>query len=197
MSRGRRRNRPAIPERTCIASGEKLAQSDMIRFVLNGEGRVTPDVDGKLPGRGIWVKADKGAVERACSRKLFSRAAGRPAVIPGDLLAAAEASLVRRVSGLLSLARKSGMAVAGFERVLEELNRENTGLLLQASDGSPRQIGKLARRFDDVEICRCLKAGELGMAFGRQNVIHAAVMTGGLVERIRTDVRRLAGIRPD
>ena len=197
MSRGRRRNRPAIPERTCIASGEKLAQSDMIRFVLNGEGRVTPDVDGKLPGRGIWVKANKGAVERACSRKLFSRAAGRPAVIPGDLLAAAEASLVRRVSGLLSLARKSGMAVAGFERVLEELNRENTGLLLQASDGSPRQVNKLARRFDDVEICRCLTAGELGMAFGRQNVIHAAVRTGGLVERIRTDVRRLAGIRPD
>ena len=197
MSRGKRRNRPAIPERTCIASGEKLAQSDLIRFVLNSEGRVTPDVDCKLPGRGIWVKADKGAVERACSRKLFSRAAGRPTVIPGDLLAAAEASLVRRVSGLLSLARKSGMAVAGFERVLEELNRDKTGLLLQASDGSPRQISKLARRSDDVEICRCLTAGELGMAFGRQNVIHAAVRTGGLADRIRTDVRRLAGIRPE
>jgi len=195
LGRGGSRNRPAVPERTCIASGDKLPQPEMIRFALNAQGRVTPDVDGKLPGRGIWVTADRAALERACTKKLFAKAARRQVDVPDDLLDSAELSLVRRVSGLLALARKSGVAVSGFERVREELNNGTVGLLLQASDGSPRQSGKLAGRARNVEKCRCMTALELGVAFGRQNVIHAAVRIGGLSERVRAEVRRLDGVR--
>ena len=195
MGRGGRRNRPAVPERTCIASGDKLPQPELIRFVLDSDGRVTPDIDGKLPGRGIWVRARRGAVERACAAKLFSRAARRQVTVPDSLLADVESSLVRRVSGLLALARKSGAAVSGFERVGEALDNGDAGLLLQASDGSPRQGAKLAVRAGHAELFRCLTATELGVAFGRQNVIHAAVKAGGLAERVRAEARRLVGIR--
>ena len=195
MGRGGRRNRPDVPERTCIASGDKLPQPELIRFVLDSGGRVTPDADGKLPGRGIWVRAERGAIERACAARLFSRAARRQAEVPENLLTDIESSLVRRVSGLLALARKSGAAVSGFERVRDTLNNGDAGLLLQASDGSPRQGAKLAGRAGDAELFRCLTAAELGVAFGRQNVIHAAVRVGGLAERVRVEARRLVGIR--
>jgi uncharacterized protein len=35
----------------------------------------------------------------------------------------------------------------------------------------------------------------LGLAFARDSVIHAAVLAGGLAERIRDEARRLAGLR--
>ncbi len=167
----------------------------MIRFVV-GEGDIIhADIDGKLPGRGIWVSSDRNAVSRACERMLFSRAARRSVRAPDDLTERVESLLVRRLSDLLSLARKSGSAVSGFERVRDELTGGRASLLVLAADGSQRQIGKLVSGAGDVEITRCLTGDELGMAFGRQNVIHVAVKGGGICGRIRKDAHRLAGIR--
>ena len=195
LGRGGGKKRPSVPERTCIASGQKLTQPEMVRFVLSSEGRVTPDIDCKLPGRGIWVASNRHALERACDRKLFARAARKAVEVPADLPDRVEISLVNRVFGLLALARKSGLAVAGFERVREQLAAGEVGLLLQASDGSSRQIGKIATASGNTENCRCLTAAELGMAFGRQSVVHVAVKAGKLAGRVRVEVRRLAGFR--
>ena len=195
LSRGGSKQRPAVPERTCIASGQKLKQPEMVRFVLSAEGKVTPDIDCKLPGRGIWVASCRDELERACERKLFARAARKAVEVPADLPERVESSLVNRISGLLALARKSGLAVAGFERVREQLATGEIGLLLHASDGSSRQIGKIATASGNTENCRCLTAAELGKAFGRQGVVHVAVKAGKLAGRVRVEVRRLAGFR--
>ncbi len=195
LGRGGKKHRPPIPVRTCLASGQKLTQPEMLRFVLSPEDVVTPDMDRKLPGRGYWIKSGRAELERACARNLFARSARRQVQVPDDLFEQVESSLVRRISNLLSLARKSGEVVAGYERVLEELRKGSVGLLLQASDGSPRQAGKLAGRARRVENSHCLTATELGIALRRQKVIHAAVKAGGLSERVRVESRRLSGVR--
>ena len=40
-----------------------------------------------------------------------------------------------------------------------------------------------------------LSAAELGLAFGRDRVIHAALISGGLGARVRYESARLAGMR--
>jgi hypothetical protein len=40
-----------------------------------------------------------------------------------------------------------------------------------------------------------LTSAELGLALGRENVIHAAVQPGGLAERLIFDAERLSGFR--
>ena len=37
--------------------------------------RIVPDVAEKLPGRGIWIKADRESVKKAAEKGLFARAA--------------------------------------------------------------------------------------------------------------------------
>ena len=69
---------PAGPMRTCIATGEEGAPERMIRFVVGPEGEVVPDLARQLPGRGMWVRAERAALERAVEKKLFSRAARAP-----------------------------------------------------------------------------------------------------------------------
>src|SRR3984885_6722487 len=63
------------PLRRCIASGERLDPEGMIRFVVGPEDRLVPDVAGKLPGRGIWVSADRDRLRQAVAKHLFARAA--------------------------------------------------------------------------------------------------------------------------
>ena len=44
-------------------------------------------------------------------------------------------------------------------------------------------------------VLECLTSAELGLALGRENVIHAAVHPGGLPERLIFDAKRLSGFR--
>ena len=149
---------------------------------------------GRLPGRGIWVKADRAAIEKAAAKGLFARAAKQPVQIPDGLADLVETLLVRRVVDLVSLARKSGGAVAGYEKVKDWLSKEEAQVLIQASDGSERGKSKLSTPHYGNFI-GWLTSEELGLAFGRQTVIHGALGAGGLTQRVVEDAQRLKGMR--
>ena len=162
--------------------------------MVGPEGQVVPDLAGKLPGRGLYVSADRAALDRAVAKRLFARAARRAVVVPEGLAEAVEAQLARRVVDLISLARKGGHAVAGYERVKEWLRAERADVLIQARDGSGRGKSKLSTPPWGTYV-GCLTARELGGAFGRDHVIHAALGPGGLTIRVVEDARKLSGLR--
>lgn len=194
MSRGGREKDRDEPERRCIATGETQPKRGLIRFVIGPEGEVFPDLAEKLPGRGIWVAADKAALKKAASKGLFSRAAKAQVKVPEGLEELVEAGVARRLVDLISLTRKSGRAVAGFEKVKGWLAEGRAKVLLQASDGSDRGKGKLwtptgGRWFG------CLTASELGLSFGRDHVIHGALAAGGLTDKVILEAGRLTGLR--
>ena len=66
-------------ERRCIVTGEVLPEARLLRFVLAPDGQVVPDVEAKLPGRGLWVSADRTIIAQAVAKRLFARAAKAPA----------------------------------------------------------------------------------------------------------------------
>lgn len=194
MSRGGRIKTRDEPERRCIVTGEVQPKGGLIRFVAGPEGTVVPDLAEKLPGRGIWVAADRAAIRKAAAKGLFSRGARAQVKAPDGLADLVEAGLARRVVELVSLARKSGDAVAGFEKVKGWLADGRAKVLLQASDGSERGKGKLwtptgGRWFG------CLTASELGLSFGRDHVIHGALAAGGLTDKVILEAGRLTGLR--
>jgi len=194
MTRGGRVKDRDEPERRCIVTGESGPKYGLIRFVVGPEDVIVPDLAEKLPGRGIWVSADRDALAKAGKKGAFARAARAQVTVPPDLAAMVEAGLAQRVVELVSLARKAGFAVAGFEKVKDWLAAGRAKVLLQASDGSDRGKGKLwtptgGRWFG------CLTASELGLSFGRDHVIHGALAPGGLTDRVIRDASRLNGLR--
>ncbi len=194
MSRGGTRVEKDEPERRCIVTGDVQPKAGLVRFVLGPDGLIYPDLAEKLPGRGIWVTADRAAIDRAAAKGLFARAARAPAKVPENLADLVEQGLAHRVVELISLVRKSGRAVVGFEKVKGWLADGRAKVLLQASDGSDRGKGKLwtpegGRWFG------CLTSAELGLAFGRDHAIHGALAAGGLTPRVISEAARLAGMR--
>lgn len=181
------------PERKCIVTGEVQPKHGLVRFVVGPGDMIVPDVLEKLPGRGIWVSADRAALTEA-SKKHFARAARKAVTVPDDLLDQVEAALVGRVTSLLAMARKSGDAVAGYEKVKDWLGKDYADVLVQASDGSERGKNKLSTPYGGSFI-GWLTADELGLAFGRETVIHAALGTGGLSKRVVEEAARLKGLR--
>lgn len=181
------------PERRCIASGATGGKPGLIRFVVGPNDQVVPDLAEKLPGRGMWVSAEAGAVTKAATKGLFNRAAKRPVKADPDLATLVADLLATRVVELISLARRSGEARAGFEKVKGLLEMDDAVCLLQAADGSPREKRRLRPPDGENAYFADLTAAELGMAFGRDRVIHAALISGGLGARVQYESARLAG----
>jgi len=195
MTRGGRVKERETPERRCIVTRETGPKSGLIRFVIGPEGDVVPDLAGKLPGRGIWVAADRGTLDKAVAKGHFARAAKRQVRVAPDLCARVEAQLAGRVVELIAMARKAGLALAGLEKTKAALVSGQAALLIQAADGSARGRAALRPPEGENSLVSCLFGHELGLAFARDSVIHAAVLAGGLAERIRDEARRLDGLR--
>ena len=62
-----------VPIRQCAATRERYEQHAMIRFARAPSGEVTPDVRGKLPGRGVWITAERKTIDKAAENGVFSR----------------------------------------------------------------------------------------------------------------------------
>ncbi|WP_324752930.1 RNA-binding protein [Roseovarius sp. Pro17] len=191
---GQSKDRSDGPERKCIATGEVQPKYGLIRFVIGPDGQIAPDLMEKLPGRGIWVAADRAALDKAATKGLFARAAKQPVQVPDGLTDWVEKLLAQRVVNLISLARKGGRAVSGYEKVKSSLDKEEAEVLIQASDGSERGKSKLSTPHYGTFI-GWLTADELGQAFGRQTTIHAVLGAGGLTQRVVEEAARLKGLR--
>ncbi len=187
-------------ERRDIVSGKVMPEHRLLRFVAGPDGQIVPDVAAKLPGRGLWVEASRAAIKTAVEKKLFSRAAKAPVTTDADLASRAEKALVTRMLGDLGIARRSGMLVLGFDNVLRQLEGPKPPkVLIEAFDGAPdgkRKLYAAAHRLElDCVVIETLTSAELGLALGRENVIHAAVQRGGLADRLMFDAERLSGFR--
>jgi predicted RNA-binding protein YlxR (DUF448 family) len=190
----------ASRQRKDIFLGEVVDETRLLRFVAGPDGVVTPDVARKLPGRGMWVGADREAVTAAAKKGLFSRAAKTKLIAPPDLADQVERLLVRRVLDGLGLARRGGNLISGFEKVVAALNSGKTAWLIEASDGADdgrRKILAAARKpANPPRILGMFSSDELGLALGGENVIHTALLAGRGTDRWTLDVERLSGFRP-
>lgn len=178
----------------------------LLRFVVDGAGRLTPDLAENLPGRGVWISADKegllkglesGQLVKRASRSLKTRVS--PDIDAQALVQLIDRLLTENCLGAIGLARKSGQLAAGFEKVRSGMEKGAFGLLFLASDAADdarrKQKQMLDRQTRPVPLVELFSRTQLGKAIGRGETVHAGLMSGGLAERTLSRVLRLGAYR--
>jgi predicted RNA-binding protein YlxR (DUF448 family) len=191
-------------ERRDIVSGEVMAEEALIRFVAGPGGAVVPDLARKLPGRGLWVRAAREAVEQAAKKGGFSRAAKTKLVAAPDLADQVERLLKARLLAGLGLARRAGDLILGFEKAAAAVTAGKVAVLIEAADGADdgrRKMLQASRRagvagLHAPRLIGVFESEELGLALGLGNVIHLAFLAGRGADRWTQDVERLSGFCP-
>ena len=183
------------PRRRCILTGEVRDPAELVRFVISPEGRVTPDLAGKLPGRGLWLSASAAAVEEAARSQRFARAARTSVTTGTDLAERVAAGLAERCLGYLGLARRCGAATTGFEKVAAALRAGRAAVLIAAADGAPAARQRLRALAGGARAVDLFSRAELSLALGRENVVHAALSPGRISACFASEAARLAGFR--
>jgi len=182
--------------RRCVVTGQLRDKSCLVRFVVAPDGSVVADISGALPGRGVWVGAERALIGRACGKGGALARAGRAAP---DLVDQVERLLVERCQSMLGLARRAGELAIGQDAVRTALRAGNTAVMIVARDASADGRDKIERLRTavarDVSIVDVLDRTELGQAVGRASAVHLAVRTGRLAARLSMESDRLAGFR--
>jgi uncharacterized protein len=193
------------PERTCAVTGEKAPPAEMIHFCLSPEGLVVPDLRRKLPGRGVWVAARRAVVNEAARRQVFSRGFKAKAVADADLGGLVDRLLEQEALQFLSIVNKAGLVVAGGFKVEEAIRGGSIAALINAREASRQGVEKLerlargrlgapAQGFARINL---FSSGQLDLALGRTNVIHAALREGEASAAFLKRARRLAHYRAE
>jgi uncharacterized protein len=189
-------------ERLCVVSRQVKPVTEMIRFVVAPQGEVVPDLKRKLPGRGIWVTAARADLAEAVRRGAFARGFGRPVKIPDGFVEATERLLERSALDALAIAGKGRQAVTGFSKVETALVRGQVVAVLHAADAAAdgvRKVEALRKQSESegrqIAVITLFTSGQLDLALGRPNVIHAALLAGPATETFIARSARLDRFR--
>lgn len=183
------------PLRRCIATRAVLPKTALLRFVVGPDDTLVADVDGHLPGRGLWLQARADVLHKALRMNSFARAARRNIRVSDGLIDTVSEQLVRRGINTIGLAKRAGDLVFGFDRVTTRLNETPVAVLIAGYDGAADGRDKLRRKLGDAPVVTAFSCRELGRALGRERVVHAVIAPGALAERFLTDAERLMGFR--
>ena len=187
--------------RRCALTRARRPKDALIRFVLGPDGTIVPDLKERLPGRGVWLTAAHDTIADAAKRNVFARALKGEAKTPEGLAAQVDRLLAEAALSALSLANKAGETVFGHAKVEEAIARGRVLALIHAKeaalDGCRKLDGKARGMADGspVPAVRALSADELGLASGRTNVIHAALIQGGAARKFLAAAARLERYR--
>ncbi|SHL24937.1 RNA-binding protein [Roseibium suaedae] len=197
-----KKNEPT--ERQCAVTRAVLPVDHLIRFVLDPQGQVVPDLKRVLPGRGVWVTAATETIEAAEKQKkrVFGRGFKCEALVDAGLAGRVDALLEKAALSALSMTRKAGELVTGFSKVEAALKRDPVSGLIHASEAADDGIRKLAgvaagrnETANGLQIVRLFDSTQLDLALGRSNVIHAALLAGRASENFLSRVRELEAFR--
>ncbi len=196
-ARGRDGDRHDVMRR-CFVTGEVRPKRELLRFVVGPDGQIVPDLRGRLPGRGLWLRPTRHILARAQRRGLFAKAAGSTVRAPEDLSDQVAALLRRRCLDLIGLARRAGDVVVGYEKVKASLEAGRAAVLVAAADGAEqgrRKLRRLAAAIGgELPLIETFSSAELGAALGRERAVHAALRAGDLAELLCLEAQRLESV---
>lgn len=193
-------------ERQCALTREVRPVAELIRFVVSPDGVLVPDTDAKAEGRGVWISLGEKYVAEAVRKKAFDKSLKQKVALPEDLPGLTRRRLTERFVQSLQMARKAGQLVTGAHQVREAIPSGEIVALITATDaaedgrrkmlsalrGAEKAASEAGLEGREVPHLELLDSGQLGLALGLENVIHAALVNGAAAQSALRRAEKLA-----
>lgn len=179
-------SKPRHNDRRCVASGDALAPGALaLRFVRDPDGVITLDLSGKLPGRGAWLRAERGLLLKALKKGAFARSLKesvrlREGLTPDAYAEEISTLLLKRALNQLGLARRAGQCLTGFEVVKAAVPKLIAYVTPKdaAADGVTKILRVLEAKGRAPHIAIDVESGPLAEAIGTPGAVHLGLTAG-------------------
>ena len=190
-------------QRHCALTRTLKPVDEMVRFVIGPGSHTVPDINRKLPGRGLWITGTRAAIEEAIKGNVFARSFKQNVRVAADLAATTERLLERSALDALAIVGKAGQVIGGFAKVEAAIGRDDVRALIHAADaaadGKRKLDAALQRKTHEksreIAIVELFSGAQLDLALNRPNVVHAALLAGPVSDTFLARAKRLERFR--
>lgn len=178
-------------ERRCAVTGCTAASGLLLAFAASPSGKVVVDWKENLPvDKRVYLLAHASVLREAVEKQVFS-ALGEGVAADADVTGQVERQWKQRIFTLLSLCKRSGAMVMGFEKCKAALTSARAAALVQASDGAEDGRMKLAKLafHHGVFLWERLEKDALSQITGLANQTHIVLYFNGLTEKFIEEAR--------
>ena len=190
-------------QRHCALTRTLKPVDEMVRFVIGPGSHTVPDINRKLPGRGLWITGTRAAIEEAIKGNVVARSFKQNVRVAAELAATTERLLERSALDALAIVGKAGQVIGGFAKVEAAIGRDDVRALIHAADAAADRKRKLDAALQrktheksrEIAIVELFSGAQLDLALNRPNVVHAALLAGPVSDTFLARVRRLERFR--
>ena len=173
----------------CALSGEILDREKLIKFVISPDNDLIADIFDKIDVSGIFIKAEKKSVKKAIEEGLFAKLFNKDIKISNDIVEQIEKGLKTQISGMISLANKSGNLIRGFDKIKMAVKKNKIEFMISAKDGS--KAGKDKIKTNEIKQFEIFIIDELNRILAKENVVHIALVKSKIATNLRKLIEKL------
>jgi predicted RNA-binding protein YlxR (DUF448 family)/ribosomal protein L7Ae-like RNA K-turn-binding protein len=180
--------------RTCLITRKCYPKEDLLRFVVSPEKVLVFDGLKRLPGRGLWITANKDSISQAISTKIFTKISRTQLIVPDNLIETIASFFKTKCLNKIGLCKKAGATAVGFQKVRAQVASIGTVCLLEAKDGALDGRRKMTALTKKVSIIDFFTREELGRALGVEDAVHVGLTGNKITVALQDELKQYARI---
>ena len=182
------------PQRSCLGCRTTRDKGELLRFVLDPDRTLVPDLQARLPGRGAYTCLNRFCLKSAAEKNLISRAFKGEIKCDGPerLIDKVIDLMEKRIGSYLALANKAGKVVSGSDLVMDLIKKQKAGYIFIATDISPEigaKVVDLSRRYEVPHVA-IFEKDRLGAYIGKGLRSVAAIEKSGFIKTVSREVAK-------
>ena len=96
---------------------DDLNEDDFIKISLSPDNTLVPDLHNNLPGRSVWLPANKSIITDILKKQDLKTYFGMPAILSSDINDLIEKMLRKKILNSVSLTKKAGSLSIGMDAI--------------------------------------------------------------------------------
>ena len=170
-----------------------INKDDFIKICLSPDNKLIPDLCDKLPGKSVWLPADKAIIVDILRKEDLETHFGVSKIFSPDLVSIIEMILRKKILSSISMAKKSGVLAIGLDAIKTQLI-QNRHCLIIVVMGAKSLNNKSFFASENVSIFESLlEQKDLEKSTGKINVKYIGVFSKNFKKTIQVDLNKLKG----
>ena len=174
-------------------NSSSINKDDFIKICLSPDNKLIPDLCDKLPGKSVWLPADKALIVDILKKNDLKTYFGVSKIYSPDLVSIIEMILRKKILSSISMTKKSGVLAIGLDAIKAKLIQNRHSLIIVAL-GAKSLANKSYFASENVSIFEnLLEQKDLEKSTGKINIKYVGVFSKNFKKTIQVDLNKLKG----
>ena len=170
-----------------------IHQDDFIKISLSPDNKLVPDLYNNLPGKSIWVPANKAQIKDILNGNELKAQFGGQMLHTKDLIFLIEKLLRKKILNSISLTKKAGYLAIGLDTIKTQLIGKKHCLIIVARGAKSLKNYSFFSSSDISCFESVVYQEDLERSTGKNNVKYVGIFSKNFKKTIQVDLNKLKG----